>query len=219
MTSKKIGILGSGMVGLGLGSKFIELGHSVMIGSRTENNEKSAEWKNGQSDLAHIGTFEQTAQFGDLLFIATKGEVTLDVVKMAGIENLSNKILIDISNPLDFSKGFPPHLIPEFQNTTSLGEEIQKIAPDCKVIKTLNTVNVSIMTDPNQLESQPTMFICGNDESATKEVEELLKSFGWNDIIILGDITNSRALEALLPLWIRLAKHYGMPKFGFKIVK
>jgi predicted dinucleotide-binding enzyme len=213
----KIGILGTGMVGETLGSKFVQLGHQVKMGSRTANNENAAKWvvKNGAS--ASAGTFADAAAFGDMVFLCLKGDVELDVVRSVGQNSFGNKPVIDVSNPLDFSRGMPASL--SICNTNSLGEEVQKALPSAKVIKTLNTVNCEIMIEPNKAGDQPTMFICGNDSEAKANVTSLLKNLGWSDIIDLGDITQSRASEMLLPIWLSLMQTLGHVHFGFKIVR
>jgi len=140
---------------------------------------------------------------------------------MADINDLNGKILIDIANPLDFSKGMPPSLLPELTNTNSLGEEIQKTFPDVKVVKTLNTMWAGLMVNPAMIGGgDHTVFICGNDSGSKGEVKEILKLFGWKDsnILDLGDISSSRGTEMYLPLWLRIfgAKNNGA--FNIKIV-
>ena len=216
----KIGILGTGMVGNTIGSKMIALGHVVKMGSRTENNEKGAEWVKKNGSRASQGTFASAASFGEIIFNCTSGGASLDVLKGIGAENLKGKILVDIANPLDFSKGMPPILIPGLCNTTSLGEEIQKAIPEARVVKTLNTTNAYIMINPSLLPGEHDMFICGNDETAKGEIKEILQSgFGWKSIIDLGDIANSRATEGILPIWIRLYGKFKSPEFNFKVVR
>src|SRR5690348_5079595 len=143
----KIGIMGTGMVGKTIGSKMIELGHSVKMGSRVDHNEKAVEWAKSNGDNASQGTFADAASFGELVFNCTNGAGSLEAVKLAGAGNLKGKILVDVANPLDFSKGMPPSLIPSLSNTTSLGEEIQKALPDTKVVKTFNTMNCLLMVN------------------------------------------------------------------------
>jgi predicted dinucleotide-binding enzyme len=216
---KKIGILGTGVVGNTIGSKMIALGYEVKMGSRTANNDKAAEWANSQGNKASAGTFEDAAKFGDIIFNCTKGEVTLEVFKQAGPSNFKGKTVIDISNPLDFSQGFPPFLTPQYANTNSLGEEIQKLIPDANVVKSLNIVNCEVMVNAQKSGGDPTMFMSGNNEGAKTEVSSILNQFGWNDIIDLGDITNARATEMMLPIWVRT---YAATKNGyiaFKIVR
>jgi predicted dinucleotide-binding enzyme len=211
----KIGILGTGMVGETLGTKFVQIGHQVKMGSRTANNESAAKWVKTAGANASQGTFADAAAFGEMVFVCLKGEVVLDVVRsVAG--SLTGKTVVDVSNPLDFSKGMPPSL--SICNTNSLGEEVQKAVPAAKVVKTLNIVNCGVMVDPAK-GGHPTMLLCGNDAAAKGKITALLQSLGWKDVIDLGDITKSRGTEMLLPLWLNLMGFFGHPNFGFKIVR
>jgi predicted dinucleotide-binding enzyme len=216
---KKIGILGTGVVGKTIGTRLIQLGYEVKMGSRTSLNEKATEWAKSQGNLASTGTFEEATRFGEIIFNCTKGEITLDVFKMAGVANFAGKTVIDISNPLDFSQGMPPFLIPQYANTNSLGEEIQKLIPQANVVKTLNIVNCEVMVNAAKSGGNPTMFVCGNQAEAKAAVTEILNQFGWTDIIDLGDITNSRGTEMMLPIWVRTYMATGNGYFGFKIVR
>ena len=216
---KKIAVLGTGMVGNVIGSKLIQLGYSVMMGSRTTNNEKALAWVAANGANSSAGTFADAAQFGDLVFNCTKGEAVLDILKSAGIENFDGKTVIDISNPLDFSKGMPPSLIPAWTNTNSLGEEIQKLLPRANVVKTLNIVNCEVMVDAKRSGGDPTMFMSGNSAEAKAGVKDMLNRFGWTDIIDLGDISTARGTEMMLPIWIRTWMATGNGHFAFKIVR
>ena len=217
----KIGILGTGMVGNTIGSKLVKLGHETMMGSRTADNEKGKEFSKVNSSKASHGTFADAAKFGEVIFNCTSGGVSLNVLQMAGDANLNGKILIDVSNPLDFSKGMPPILVPSLSNTTSVGEAIQSAYPDVLVVKTFNTMNTNLMMNPSLIKGEHDVFICGNDEGAKNKVKEMLSWFGWkpDNIIDLGDITGSRGVEMILPLWIRLWGIYQSPNFNFKIVR
>ena len=215
----KIGMLGTGMVGQTIGSKLIELGHDVKLGSRTASNEKAAAWADKAGSRASHGTFADAAAFGELLFNCTPGTASLEMLAAAGTANLGKKTLIDVSNPLDFSKGAPPTLF--VGNDDSLGERIQRAYPELKVVKTLNTVTCTVMVDANRVAAgDHSMFLCGNDASAKASVRELLTgSFGWRDVIDLGDITNARATEALLPIWVRLWGVLKTADFNVKVVR
>jgi len=213
----KIGILGTGMVGETLGTRFVQMGHQVKMGSRTANNENAAKWAAKNGTAASAGTFAQAAEFGEMVFLCLKGDVQMDVIRSVGERPFGSKPVVDVSNPLDFSHGMPPSL--SICNTNSLGEEVQKALPAAKVIKTLNIVNCEIMIEPNKAGQQPTMFICGNDSAAKASVTLLLKDLGWADIIDLGDITKARATEMLLPIWLSLMQTLGHVHFGFKIVR
>src|SRR5438094_6915430 len=169
----KIGILGTGMVGAALGRKFTQLGHQVKTGSRTANNESAAKWVKASGSNASQGTFSDAVVFAELVFICLNGAVFLEVVKGLNAKDLSGKVLVDVSNPLDFSRGMPPSL--SISNTNSLGEEVQKAVPSAKVVKTLNIVNCDVMIDPAK-GGNPTMLLCGNDAEAKKKVTALLNS-------------------------------------------
>ena len=214
----KIGILGTGIVGKTIGTKLVQLGHDVKMGSRTANNEKASEWVKASGANASQGTFAEAAAFGELLFNCTSGMVSLEALKIAGASNMNGKILIDISNPLDFSKGMPPTL--SVCNSDSLGEQIQRAYPQVKVVKTLNTLNCNIMVNPSLVPGSHDIFVSGNDAGAKANVIDILKSwFGWKTVIDLGDITTARGTEMLLPIWIRLMGAFQTPNFNFKIVR
>ncbi len=165
-----------------------------------------------------LGTFGDAAAHGEMVVNATAGAVSLEVLRQAGEENLNGKPLIDISNPLDFSKGMPPTL--SVSNTDSLGEQIQRRFPEARVVKTLHTMNAYLMVDPIQLAgADHTVFVSGDDAEAKTTVTELLRSFGWTDLIDLGDITTARGTEMLLPVWLRLFGALQKPIFNFKIVR
>jgi hypothetical protein len=222
----KIGIIGSGMVGQTLGTKMAELGHEVVIGTR--NPEKLDEKKNMAESLGEwlikvgskgrVNTFSQAAALGEILCNATAGTASPEALKTAGEENMNGKILVDVANPLDFSRGMPPTLT--ISNDDSLGERLQGAFPAVKVVKALNTVNASVMVAPQSVGGgDHHIFICGNDSGAKGRVCELLTSFGWKNIIDLGDISNARGMEMILPLWVRLYGKFQSPMFNFKIVR
>ena len=214
----KIGILGTGIVGQTIGSKLVKLGNSVKMGSRTANNEKAVEWTKSSGSNASNGTFEEAASFGEILFNCTGGGVSLEALKLAGENNLNGKILIDLANTLDFSKGMPPTL--SVCNDDSLGEQIQRTFPNVKVVKSLNSMNCKLMVEPTMLTAESDVFVAGNDQEAKEKVKSILTEwFGWKSVIDLGDITASRGLEMLLPIWIRLMGIYKTPNFNFKIVR
>jgi len=202
----KIAILGTGAVGSTIGSKLIELGHEVMLGSRSNTNEKATEFVNKHDKNAYKGTFEEAATFGEIIFNCVKGEFSIAALKSAG-SGINNKIIIDVSNPINTSKGAPLSLIPELCNTNSLGEEIQRTFPNIKVVKTFNTMWSTLMMIPSMLQDgDHTNFICGNDEEAKNEVKNLLYEIGWKEksIIDLGDITAARGTESLILLWLKI---------------
>jgi len=197
----RVGIIGSGDVGRKLADGFIELGHQVRIGSRDPNQSKITEWinKHGKEN-ASSGTFADTAGFGEIIVLATLWTGTSEAIHLANPTNLSNKIIIDVTNPLDFSKGMPPTLA--VGHTDSAGETVQRMLPDSKVVKSFNIIGNPHMIHPDFPGGKPTMFICGNDEGAKKIVtNDILSKFGWETIDI-GGIEGSRLLEPLALLWI-----------------
>jgi len=216
----KIAVLGTGMVGNAIATKLVQLGHQVMMGSRTANSEAGQEWLRTVEGKAQIGTFADAAAFGEIAFDCTNGANSLAALRQAGIANLRGKILVQVSNPLDFSKGMPPTLT--VCNTDSLGEQIQSEFPDVRVVKALNTVNCDIMIAPSRLPGDHDLFICGNDAAAKQQVAKYLSEwFGWKlgNIIDLGDITNSRGTEMYLALWVRLWGVVGNPHFNIHVVQ
>ncbi|MEP6616986.1 MAG: NAD(P)-binding domain-containing protein [Ginsengibacter sp.] len=217
----RISVLGTGIVGNTIGSALIQKGHEVKMGSRSASNEKAGTWASQNGANASQGSFADASKFGDIIFNCTKGEHSLDALKAAGKENLAGKILVDVSNPLDFSQGMPPTLF--LVNDNSLGETIQNEFPGTHVVKTLNTLNCSLMVNPGKIgNGDHHIFICGNDPVSKQKILSLLhEDFNWKleNIIDLGDITNSRGTEQLLPIWIRLMVTLGTADFNFKIVK
>jgi hypothetical protein len=213
----KIAVLGTGPVGNTIGSKLIELGHAVMMGSRTADNEKAKAFVDKHTTNARAGLFADAAAFGEIIFNCTAGLGSLAALKLAGAENMNGKIIVDVANPLDFSKGMPPSL--SVVNTNSLGEEIQKAFPQSKVVKTLNTMWCGIMVNPALVNNgDHNVFLCSNYEDAKEVVRKILLSFGWKEenIIDLGDLTAARGTEMYLPLWLRI---YGAKKAGVFNIK
>ncbi len=212
-----IGILGTGIVGQTLGSGFVNNGHNVMMGSRDAAGANAVKW--AETNNSQHGTFSEAAAFADVLFNCTMGIFSLEAIQLAGAENFRNKILIDVANPIDFSLGMPPRLT--IGNDNSLGEEIQKLLPNTKVVKALNTINYELMVNPGQLNNgNIDLFICGNDEAAKTIVTELLvKEFAWKRecIVDLGEIKHARSTEAMLSFLISLTMKYGTFRNGIKI--
>jgi predicted dinucleotide-binding enzyme len=207
------------MVGQAIAGKLVELGHEVTMGSREAGNEKAAAWAAEAGEGASEGSFADAAAFGEVVVNATAGGGSLEALEAAGSENLAGKVLIDVANPLDFSKGMPPTL--SVCNDDSLGERIQRAFPDARVVKALNTVNASVMVSPGELGESTHLFVCGNDEGAKQEVVELLRTFGWGEaqVLDLGDITEARGPEMYLPLWLRMFGTLGTGAFNIGIVR
>jgi predicted dinucleotide-binding enzyme len=212
----KIGILGTGMVGQTIGSALAAKGHPVLMGARQAGKAEAVAWAQAAGANASQGSFADAAAFGELVFNCTKGDAAVAAVQAAGAANLAGKALVDVSNPLDFSKGMPPSLF--VGNTDSLGEQVQRAVPQAKVVKALNTLNCYLMVDPSKLAGEHDLFICGDDAGAKAQVTGLLTgAFGWPAarVLDLGPLSSARATEALLPLWIRLYGSLGHANFNF----
>jgi predicted dinucleotide-binding enzyme len=225
----KIAVLGTGMVGQSLAGRLAELGHDVTVGTRdvdatmarTEpdamGNPPYSVWAQSHPEV-RLAAFAGAATGAELVVNATNGYASIPALTAAGRENLAGKVLLDIANPLDFSKGFPPTLF--VKDTDSLGEQIQREFAELRVVKALNTMNAHLMVNPRQLaDADHTAFVAGDDADAKKTVIDLLTSFGHTDVIDLGDITNARGAEMLLPIWVRLMGAVNTPYFNFKIVR
>ncbi|WPU11142.1 NAD(P)-binding domain-containing protein [Pseudarthrobacter oxydans] len=224
----KTAILGTGTVGRIIAARLVELGHGVTIGTRDREatlarteadamgNAPFADWAAENPGVALAG-FADAAAGAELIVNATNGAASLDVLAQAGVEHLDGKVILDIANPLDFSQGMPPTLF--VKDTDSLGEQIQRAFPAARVVKSLNTLNADLMARPGNLPEASTVFVSGNDSAAKQTVTELLKEFGHQDVIDLGDITTARGTEMLLPVWLRLWGALGTPAFNFKIVR
>jgi predicted dinucleotide-binding enzyme len=229
----KIGIIGTGAVGQTIASRLVELGHDVTIGTRNVSeklasvskdnygNPPFSEWHKSNSKVK-LDTFANAASIGEIIINASSGGKSLEALKLAQAKNLAGKILIDIANPLDFSRGMPPSLLPGLNNTHSLGEEIQKEFPLSLVVKTLNTMWCGLMVNPNMIGGGNHInFLAGNDTGAKNKVKKLLKEFGWKDenLLDLGDISGSRATEAVLLIWLRVMGVTNSGAFNFGLVK
>ena len=229
----KIAIIGTGIVGRTIASKLAELKYEVMMGTRNVSDKLEStakdnygnppfnEWLKENSNVK-LGTFAEAAAFGELVINATNGGNSVTALILAGKKNLAKKVLIDIANPLDFSKGMPPSLLAGLNNTYSLAEEIQKTFPETDVVKTLNTMWCGLMINPKLIgKGDHINFICGNDEEAKTRVKNILNQFGWQDknILDLGDITGARATESMLPIWVRVMGVLKGGVFNFKIVQ
>lgn len=210
----KIGILGSGEVGQKLAEGFAATGHTVKVGSRSP--EKIAQWAAKNAGKVSAGSFSDAASFGEIVVLATFWEGTPAAIKMAGAGNFAGKVLVDVTNPLDFSKGVPPRLA--VGRDDSGGETVQRLLPDARVVKAFNIVGNPHMFKPDFPGGPPTMFICGNDEGAKKAVAEMLDSFGWESVDI-GGIEGARLLEPLAMLWIMHYFKTGSGNHAFKLLR
>jgi predicted dinucleotide-binding enzyme len=224
-----IAVLGTGIVGRTLAGRLAELGHSVVIGTRDPEatrartaqdamgNPPVSVWLDAHLDVP-LSTFHDAAAGAEIVVNATGGSGAVPAVEAAGAEGLDGKVLVDVSNPLDFSQGFPPSLF--VKDTDSLAEQIQRAVPGARVVKTLNTMNADLMVHPRQLaDGDHSVFVSGDDAAAKHTVTELLTSFGHTDVIDLGDLSTARGAEMVLPIWLRLMGAIGKPRFQFKIVR
>lgn len=213
----KYGVLGTGDVAQTIASKLVELGHEVMMGSRTANNEKAVAWAAANGDKASCGTFADAAAFGERVFNCVQGIHAIEALEAAGKDNLKGKILIDQSNPYVYKDGHIS-LKAEYTENTCLGEEVQKLLPDTKVVKTLNYLGSVIMTNPGELSEPVTGFYCGNDAEAKEAVRQILADFGWQETFDMGDISMSRYTEMLGAFWVPVYGQIGHMHWGFRLV-
>jgi len=220
MDSLRIAVLGTGPVGRAVAGRLAELGHEVTIGTRdaedTAGREEYAAWA-ADHPAVGLATFAEVAAGAELVVNAAGGDVSLGILESAGAEHLAGKVLLDVSNPLDGSSGFPPQLF--VQGDDSLAETIQRAHPDAKVVKSLNTMNNRVMADPQRLGEDTTVFVSGDDADAKAVVTALLRSMGHGDVIDLGGLETARGAEMWLPLWVRLALALGGSDFNIKVVR
>jgi len=225
----KIAVLGTGGVGRTLAGGAASLGHDVAIGTRDPQatlartdtdqmgNPPYSAWQADHTDVELL-PFADAAAHGEVVINATSGEVSLEVLGLAGAEHLAGKVLIDVANPLDFSAGFPPTL--SVKDTDSLAEQIQRAFPDTKVVKALNTVTASVMVDPGSVgDGDTTVFAAADDAEARQVAVGLLRELGWRDVVELDGLQNARGLEMWLPLWVRLMGAFGTSEFNLKMVR
>jgi predicted dinucleotide-binding enzyme len=224
----KVAVLGTGTVGRAISGRLDELGHDVTIGtrdpeatlSRTEvdgmGNPPYAAWAAQHADVS-LASFADAAAGAETVVNATNGAASLDVLALAGADNLAGKVLIDIANPLDFSQSMPPTLL--VKDTDSLGEQIQRAFPAARVVKTLNTLTAALMVRPDTLPEGSSVFVSGDDAEAKSTVSALLEELGHSDVIDLGDLSTARGPEMMLPLWLRLMGALETPIFNVKIVR
>ena len=213
----KIGIIGSGIVGQVLGNAFLTEGNEVMLGTRDVSKPEVKKWTSNNKS-GKVGNFEETAKFGEVLVLAVGGLVAENAIKLAGTENFGNKVVIDATNPIAAA---PPvnGVLKFFTDVNeSLMEKLQKLLPDAKLVKAFNSVGNTYMYKPKFADGMPTMFICGNDESAKKEVKSILDRFGW-ETEDMGMVEAARAIEPLCMLWCVPGILYGRWNHAFKLLK
>jgi predicted dinucleotide-binding enzyme len=217
LAATRVGILGSGVVGRTLAQGFADRGHDVVIGSRDPAKAgELGEWLQ-EHDAVRAGTFAEAAAHGELLVLAVLGTAVEEAVDQAGQDNFAGKVVIDTTNPLDFSGGFPPAL--KWGHTDSGGEHAQRAAPGAKVVKAFNIIGNAYFVEPSFAGgAKPTMLIAGDDAEAKATVDRVVQSFGWPPAIDVGGIEASRELEALCILWVKLSVPRGAWDHGFALL-
>ena len=217
----KIGVLGTGSVGQAIATALVKAGHNVMMGSRTAGNEKAVTWQASQPANAEIGDFDDTAAYGEILFFCLNGAFALDAATQIAQEHVTGKVVIDTTNPLDFSQGMPPGILEAYRNI-SLGEQLQTALPEARIVKALNTLNYKVMVDARVVNGgDHTLYLCGNDTAAKESVKDLLsQNFYWTreNLVDLGDIKAARCTEAIVPFWVLVMQAEHTPVFNFKVV-
>jgi len=207
------------MVGHTLATKLATLGHDVRMGARTSDNEKAMVWANANGTKAGHGTFSDVATWADRVIFAVNGARIVEVADAVTDAAVTDKTVIDVTNPLDMSTGMPPTLVPELSNTTSAGEALQSRLPSAKVVKTLNTMNHQIMVDPARVSGDHDVFLSGDHEDAKSDVVSMLAEFGWSDPIDLGPLAAARGTEGMMPFWLRMWGAVGNADFNYRIVR
>jgi 8-hydroxy-5-deazaflavin:NADPH oxidoreductase len=208
----QIAIVGTGPVGRALGQAFSAADHEVVIGTRDPDQTKQREEWAGL-DLPIAAYQDLTA---DVFINATNGQNSLAALRAVG-DALNGKVVIDTSNALDFSHGFPPSLF--VSNTDSLAEQLQRELPEARLVKMFNTMANQMMVNPGGLHNDSTVFVAGNDPAARQTAASLAGDLGWSDVFDLGDLTAARGLEMYLPLWVRMFAQIGRPEFNIKVVR
>lgn len=212
----RVGILGTGDVGKALGRGFLALGNEVKMGSRDAHNPAMVSWVKEVGGKASAGTFAQAAEFGELVVLATLGAANANAIRLADGRAFHGKVVMDTTNPLDFSKGFPPTLA--VGHTDSGGEEVQRLLPEARVVKAFNTVGHAHMFRPAFPDGTPDMFICGNDDAAKRTVGGICQDFGWG-VIDLGGMDAARLLEPMCMVWVLHAARTNSWNHAFKMLK
>ncbi|MBM3505195.1 MAG: NADP oxidoreductase [Alphaproteobacteria bacterium] len=210
----RFGVLGTGMVGMEIAGKLATVGQDVRMGARQANNAKASSWAIAAGGSASHGTFGDAAAFGDVVFNCIHGVYALEALRaIAG--PLRGKILVDVSNPIDYSRS-PPGLT--VCDHDSLGEQIQRALPETRVVKALNIVGCKAMVDASYIPGEHDMFVSGNDGEAKAVVTRIVSEwFGWRRVIDLGDIASCRGTEAFTILFHALWKVYGTPYVNIQV--
>lgn len=216
MATKKIGVVGSGIVSQVLADGFLKYGYEVMRGTR--DTAKLADWKKKAGPKASVGSFADAARFGEIVLIAVKGTAAESAVKLCGPENLAGKTVIDANNPI--ADAPPTNGVLKFYTTydESLMERLQKLASKARFVKAFSCVGNAHMINPDFGGVKPTMFLCGNDESAKGQVKEILTQFGWESED-MGGAEAARAIEPLCILWCIPGLLRNQWSHAFKLLK
>jgi 8-hydroxy-5-deazaflavin:NADPH oxidoreductase len=212
----RIGVLGTGTVGRTLATAFEQAGHDVVLGTRDPQAGAAAEWAAGHRGTA--ATFPDAAEHGEVVVLALSGAATLDVARSLG-DAAAGKVVLDVTNPLDFGHGFPPRL--STAPGESLAEQVQSALPDARVVKGLNTVNADVMVQPDRIPGEHTLPIAGDDDDAKRQVRSLLADLGWPDdaVLDLGGLSAARASEAYVLMWVALLQATGTPHVSIRVVR
>jgi 8-hydroxy-5-deazaflavin:NADPH oxidoreductase len=223
----KIGMIGGGSVGQTLAKALLDRGHDVVIGIREVSAESLGKARMNGTSLADwqtatggkVVTMAQAAAHGEVIFNVTSGIVSLAALAMVNPADLADKVFVDVANPLDFSQGMPPFLAAAYSGPTSLAEQIQAAYPAARVVKAFNTVSALAMVDAAYVPGLHDLLIAGNDTAAKAVVRDIATGFGWSSIVDLGDIVGARAMEGVLPLWVRLWMLGGDPRVNIRLVR
>jgi 8-hydroxy-5-deazaflavin:NADPH oxidoreductase len=216
LAPSRVGVLGTGEVGRRLAAGFASRGHGVMIGSRDPDKPELRDWLAGEGAGVEAGSFAEAAAHGKLLVLAVLGNAAEEAIAAAGPANFGGKVMIDATNPLDFSTGFPPKL--SITGEDSLGERVQRALPEAMVVKAFNIIGNPYFVDPGFREGKPTMLIAGDDEDAKRIVGDVLADFGWSDVVDIGGIEGARELEAICVAWVKIGGARGAWDHGFKLL-
>ena len=211
----EFGIFGTGDVGKAIAKGLLALGHEVMIGARSATSEKAAAVAAELGAGTSTGTFADAARYGEVVVLATLGSVNEQVIAATGADNLAGKLVLDTTNPLDFSKGFPPSLMVPAEGSGA--QQIRALAPEARVVKVFNTVGNPLMFRPELPGGAPSMFLCGNDEGAKEATAKLVTDFGWEPVDV-GTLAAAHWLEAMCMVWVSVGARSGRWDRAFKLV-
>lgn len=209
----RLAVFGTGSAGQTLAAGFARVGHEVVVGTRDPEATRA---RDGWTADLPLATYADAAAGAPVVVLAVSGAGAADALAAAG--DLTGTVVLDVSNPLDFSAGFPPTL--SVKDTDSLAEQLQRAHPEARVVKALNTVNAALMVDPRSLaDGDHTIFVAGDDADARALVKGMLADLGWSDVVEFTSLDAARGLEMWLPLWVRLMQNLGTAHFNLKLVR